>query len=97
MQTNERLQDNIKDGAGFVVSGQGPSYTTFQRMAAGLVEDSEQLPNVSHRFHFCVDGDDALVLWFCSGVLYQKRMKLAACRSLLDSLEVSGFRCEELN
>lgn len=91
------LQQHISDKTSFVVRGKGPSYEDFKRVAEGLVHDVEVLPRVDHRFHFCIDGNHALVLWFCQGVLYQRQMTVACCRDLLDCLETSGFRCEELN
>ena len=90
------LRQHVQKGD-FVVVGTAPSYTDFQRIVAGLVGTSELLVAREHRFHFCVEGNEALIIWFCDGALYQRKMRLSTCLQLLDCLEKSGFHCEDLN
>lgn len=87
----------IKPGESFEMLGNGPTFSQYQRMARGLAKKGEPFEIVKHRFHFIVDQGEALVMWVCSGRLYQKRMSLDGAESLFGTLERSGFRVNRLN
>lgn len=91
------LSERVQDGESFQVKGLAPTYEAFQRIAKGLVPEAEELQHVEHHFHFCIEEQEALVLWFCGGALYQKQMELRSCRLLLNDLERAGFQVQEFN
>ncbi len=97
----EKIKDNLVVNTSFLVSGKGPSYKDLGRaraLARGEDIGKEPVRVTHHRFHFCVgENDDVLVMWFCSGKLYQKQMDTTSAKSLCDSLERNGFKLEELN
>lgn len=96
-----KIKDSIHNNASFLVTGKAPSHKDLARaraLARGEDIGTERVEVIHHRFHFCIgENDDVLVLWFCSGHLYQKQMNTSAAKALCDSLERNGFKVEALN
>lgn len=90
-----KLLRRVKHGANIQVEGRGPTFDDFVKVAAG--QKVQKLSCVHHRFHFIIDGKEALVMWFCDGTLYQKRMSVTAAKGLLELLEKAGFGLDQLN
>jgi hypothetical protein len=91
------LKDTLKSGKQLRVTGKGPPFEEFQRLASGLLPSLEWVSIVKHRFHFCVDGHHALILWLCRGKMYQKLVPLRTAEVILDDLERLGFEIDFLN
>lgn len=90
-------QTNPKHGSNFVAVGTGPSIEDYHKVVRGTLHSQDIKPTCKHRFHFIIDKDDALVIWFVQNVFHQQRMCFIAAMELLDSLKRSGFKLEKLN
>lgn len=90
-------QTNPKHGTNLVAIGKGPTLEEYYKIARGMLNSQMLKPTCKHRFHFIIDKDDALVIWFVQHTFHQKRMCFTAAMELLDNLERSGFILEKLN
>lgn len=81
----------------FTLSGTAPSFDDLKKFASGLVTDVQKLEKNIHKFHFCVDSNQVLILWMNKGELYQRVMGLSESKKLMTILDRLGFTCKELD
>ena len=62
-----------------------------------LLTGCDEISKARQKFHFFIDDKQALILWFNGGRLFQAQLPINHARSLLTSLEVAGYKTEQLN